>query len=542
MPADLIMERVQEWILNLRPSFKNDYLRSEVLSKYVSSTTDSALIRQTRAVNKWLATERENEATNDRLWTTHEDFNIIPRVSFTRFITFCRDLIIEIIGETAPIESLIGTFSGGASTSRNRTESHPANKYLGRAHVTSRALELWQDIIAPEILGWTSDPSLEYEVVQGNVMFTVPKKTDIDRVACKEPDINMFVQKGIGSFFRESLRVIGINLNDQSINRKLARIGSIDDSLATLDLSSASDSVTTGLVELLLPVCWYTLLDSVRSPVTTLPSGETHRNEMFSSMGNGYTFELESLLFYVLTRATAYFTGTSGRISVYGDDIICPSSMIPQLTYVLQYMGFSVNPDKSFSSGPFRESCGGHYYNGFDITPFYIRKPIDTLVDVIHLANSLREWASTEAHSINDDEAWPLWSFLASFVPRRLWGGDNTSFKYQLVSSDCSHSRLQEETRRRGTGTGGYYHWLNATWDRELLREGVATSSKSNGANKFRIRSVREQAVPRLPSVFYQELEGSFSAVSRENIHVRSFPNGLDRRFQSPSGSRSSAE
>lgn len=514
MPADLIMKRIEDWVKDLQPSFKNDYLRNEIFSKFVSSTTDSALVRQTRAINKWLATERENEATNDRLLTTPEDFNILPRVSLARFLTFCRDLVIEIIGETAPIESLIGTFSGGASTSRNRTESHPASKYLGRAHVTQRAFDLWCDVITPEMVGWMSDDPLEYEIVQGNVMFTVPKKTDIDRCACKEPDVNMFVQKGIGLFLRKSLRSIGINLNDQSINRSLARIGSMDGTLATLDLSSASDSVTTGLVATLLPVSWYTLLDSVRSPVTILPDGEAHRNEMFSSMGNGYTFELESLIFLTLTRATAYFTGSRGRVSVYGDDIIYPSSMTTALTYVLQFFGFSVNPDKSFDSGPFRESCGGHYYNGVDITPFYVRKPVTTLVDVIHLANQLREWADPKnGLSVLDWEAYDLWSWLKSLVPPCLWGGGDTSFKYQLVSPDASSHRLSEETRRRSTRTGGYYHWLNATWDRETLLEGVSTSTRTDGTSRFRYRKLREQAVPRLPSVFYEEIDPHYAKV-----------------------------
>jgi len=185
----------------------------------------------------------------------------------------------------------------------------------------------------------------------------------------------MFIQKGIGNYFRKCLRTHNINLNDQSINRSLAREGSITGKLATLDLSSASDSVSMGLVALLLPECWCTLLDSVRSPVTII-DGDEHLNHMYSSMGNGFTFELESLLFFAITKACCYFRGSRGVVSVYGDDIICPTDVVPELTYALSFFGFSVNSEKSYDSGPFRESCGGHYYDGFDITPFYIRKPI----------------------------------------------------------------------------------------------------------------------------------------------------------------------
>jgi len=403
------------------------------------------------------------------------------------------------------VDSLIGGFSGGASTSRARTESHPASKYLGKAHVTARALEVFSSIL-DEIPGWDTDRcDFKPEIVSGNAMFTVPKKTDIDRVACKEPDINMWLQKGIGTHIRGCLRRIGINLNDQSINRSLARHGSFTGELATFDLSSASDSVTTGLCALLLPECWFTLLDSVRSPVTMI-GDEAHRNHMFSSMGNGFTFELESLLFYVLTRAICYFRGVSGVVSIYGDDIICPTGIATYLPFVFQYYGFSVNVEKSFYEGPFRESCGGHYYEGRDITPFYVKAPIERLVDVIHVANSLRQWAVIEGYSILDPEVEDLWLWLKSLIPSRFWGGGDTQFKYQLVSNDISSHRLVEQTNRRDSGICGFYHWLNATWDRTELFDAVQTSSKTMNLNKLRSRPVLLSAVPRLLGHFLHEI------------------------------------
>ena len=160
-----------------------------------------------------------------------------------------------------------------------------------------------------------SEAGLEPRFVNGNVMFTVPKNSEIDRCACKEPDLNMFLQKGFGNQIRYLLKKkAGVDLNNQLINRELARVGSVDGSLMTVDLSSASDSVTSALVGRLLPPDWFWYLDLVRSPVTMI-DGEVHLNEMFSSMGNGFTFELESLLFYAITRATAYFGGWNGHIS-----------------------------------------------------------------------------------------------------------------------------------------------------------------------------------------------------------------------------------
>lgn len=515
-----LTDQLRERLLALESSVPTDYLNQEVFSKLISDETDPSSLRRERAIAKWLLTEERNELTTERLFTTHEEYNILPRVTFSSFVAFCQNTIIDLIGETVPLEALIGSFSGGASTSRPRTDSHPADKYLGKAHVTSRALP-WFDLLRGELPQWVGMPELPFvetasqrldiEVVPGNVMFTVPKKTDIDRVACKEPDINMWLQKGIGSFLRNRLKKVGVDLNDQSKNWRLAREGSLTGNLATIDLSSASDSISSGLVELLLPPLWYNLLDDVRSQVTTIPRGsfvEVHRNEMFSSMGNGFTFELESLLFYVLARATAYFEGISGVISVYGDDIICPSALYPHLEWVLKYFGFSVNPEKSFYQGPFRESCGGHFHNGRDITPFYVKGPIKTLVDVIHVANSLRAWAGRQtAMSILDPQVEEIWYWLSSFVPLQFWGGTDPSFKYQLVSNGLSQGRLvSEKSKPRNLGKGGYLLWLNATMGRSRITDGVQTSSTKKELGSFRYREYRHSTVTSLPQVWLREL------------------------------------
>jgi len=533
---DGLTEKFIEKILALRSSPKVDHLQAEFLTKFVSVDTAPAELRKSRAIEKWLATEVKNEQTNERILLTHEEYNILPRVTFARFVSYCQKLIVDTIGETVPEEALCGSFSGGASTSRQRTKSHPATKYLGKAHVTESAVQ-WLEPLAQLLPLWLgSDPGpvpesesvrgydsikpswlierasrssfrelFSHEIVPGNEMFTVPKNADIDRVACKEPDINMFIQKGIGGYIRRRLRLNGINLNDQSINRSFAREGSLTGNLATLDLSSASDSISRSFVELMLPVSWFTVLDSVRSHVTVI-DGVEHRNEMFSSMGNGFTFELQSLLFWVLVRAVRYFEGVSGVISIYGDDIICPAAIVPELIWVMSYFGFTVNTKKSFWTGDFRESCGGHYIDGYDITPFYLKGPLLKLTDVIHVANQLREWARFEGHSILNPEVESIWLWLKHMVPSEFWGGENTSFKYQLVSDDVPKMRLREETVSRGTGTGGYLHWLNATQGRTKASDGVETSSETSGLNRFRCVKVRTPAVPRLTALFYHEV------------------------------------
>jgi len=511
-PSDLHLQLLDR-IKQLTDSPKRDYLLREMLSKYVTLDADQALQRKSAAIAKWLNIEVTNEVTNLRLLTTDPEYCILGAVTFETFINWCRDYCSSIIGDTPSLESVIGSFSGGASTSHPRTCSHPGSKYLGETHITRRAMDYFQ-LIEPEMESWFFErveptsgigPFLikrragvqSVTVVPGNMMFTVPKNSDIDRVAAKEPDLNMFMQKGIGNDFRRFLRRININLNDQSINSSFAHRGSVTGSIATLDMSSASDSVTESLVGLILPEVWYTLLDAVRCHVTII-DGVEHRNEMFSSMGNGFTFELETLLFLVITRAVAYFTGTRGPISVYGDDIICPAGIVPTLIDVLSFLGFKVNPEKSFWEGPFRESCGGHYYNGLDITPFYIKGPIQEWEDIIHLANQLRKWCVIHPDfPILDPETEEIWLWIKGMVPQCLWGGVDTSFKYQLVSRDTPELRLQEKKRTRDAGEGAYIHWLNATWARTNPGDGIETSSLSQSTKQIEVKKVRRPGIPR---------------------------------------------
>jgi len=483
--------------------FKYRYLQDEVFSKFLSKDTDSPLVRRNRAIMKWLGSELNNESTNDRLFNTHDEFNILSRVRWSSFVAKCQEIVISIIGETVPLEALIGSFSGGASTSRKRTESYPASKFLGKADVTSSALH-WFSLVQEELVLWKMfSDDLVLNEVRGNVLFTVPKKTTIDRCACKEPDINMFLQKGVGNYFRSSLRRKGIDLNDQSRNQRLALVGSSDGSLATIDLASASDSICSSLVELLLPPLWFGLLDDLRSKITII-DGEEHVNEMFSSMGNGFTFELESLLFYSICRTVAYFRGISGVISVYGDDIIVPTSLASDLIWVLSYLGFEVNPSKTFYVGSFRESCGHHYFRGANVTPFYIRKPIERLTDVINVANKIRQW-SDEGTSILDPSLEPLWLYLRSLVPSEFWGGHDCNVDTSLVTYCEPRKCLVPVSRNVDiNGAASYLHWFSCV-DYRVEQSTISTSKLQRSLDRYRVRRSQHTVIGR-SSIFLSEI------------------------------------
>jgi hypothetical protein len=232
------------------------------------------------------------------------------------------------------------------------------------------------------------------DVVPGNTVITVPKNYKTDRTIAKEPCMNIYIQKGIGGVIRRRLKSVGIDLDDQGPNQRAALKGSLDGSLATVDLSMASDTVALELIRFLLPNDWLSALEQCRSPVGVLPSGEILTYQKFSSMGNGYTFELETLVFWAIAQQVCcwWLDERDPSVLVYGDDIVIRSDKCPELLRRVWQAGFIPNADKTFYEGPYRESCGKHYFLGADITPFYVRKPVQHLDRLFLVHNNVYRW------------------------------------------------------------------------------------------------------------------------------------------------------
>lgn len=218
-------------------------------------------------------------------------------------------------------------------------------------------------------------------LVDGNKVITVPKNSLINRTIAIEPLMNLYLQLGVDGFIRERLKRYGIDLSTQLKNQKLARLGSKTGSHCTIDLSAASDSIALRLCQLLLPKQWYTYLCLLRSPSGIL-GNESIRYEKISSMGNGYTFVLETLIFAAITHSVVALSkdilpidfSFFNDVAVYGDDIVVPSAVYNRLTKALNAFGFKINTEKSFSSGICRESCGTDWFAGINIRPVFIKE------------------------------------------------------------------------------------------------------------------------------------------------------------------------
>lgn len=216
-----------------------------------------------------------------------------------------------------------------------------------------------------------------------NRVTTVPKNSDTYRSIACEPVGNLPFQLAIDSYMKERLRRQGINLNDQSYNQRLAREGSLTGELATIDLTMASDTLAYNVIPYLFDNDWYRALKALRSPKYKGVFGDGTYSK-FSSMGNGFTFVVETLVFAAACAAVG-----STRYSVYGDDIIIESSLFSEVCSLLRYLGFRPNEKKSYKDGPFRESCGVDYHSGINIRPFFIREVKMNAPKLCHFINGI---------------------------------------------------------------------------------------------------------------------------------------------------------
>lgn len=341
---------------------------------------DLGVDKEAVAFAKFLESEDRCQQTNIRLErndSVNTDVNSVCYAAMRK--------ISDILGECPTVGSLDLSFGPGATTSTKSLLASPRAKLSSRLECSANLLPGLQELLqeVPKLCEATRGTYFSEErwrvpvtIAPGKLEF-VPKTSLTHRAIVVEPILNGLGQKGIGKRLKCLLKRHGCDLSSQLRNQNLARKGSIDGTLATIDLSSASDCISRMLVWSLLPYDWACLLDMYRSECVVY-NGVTYDLEKFSSMGNAYTFELESLIFYSLALSVCqYLKIDQSNVSVYGDDIIIPVEAYDLLKDVLEYCGFSLNEKKSFKLGPFRESCGVDYLNGIDIRPFYLKTLID---------------------------------------------------------------------------------------------------------------------------------------------------------------------
>lgn len=268
---------------------------------------------------------------------------------------------------------------------------------------------------------------------QGSLSF-VPKTRDVSRTICTEPVLNTFFQKGLCSVLEERLRAVySLDFTIQpNLNRALARQGSISGSHATIDLTSASDSVSVRLMKY-FPRPFQLVLSTLRTPRAFVPGNKSVQMWMVSTMGNAFTFPLETAIFTCVVHAV--YDSYSVRLpridrdvirqgkhtdtwGVFGDDIVLPNYMFGRCITLLKLLGFRPNVDKSFCLGSFRESCGVEFYQGLDVRGVFIKR-LSGPADVYVAANLLMRWSAKHNISLKTTVRYLLRSLSrVNLVPR----------------------------------------------------------------------------------------------------------------------------
>lgn len=320
----------------------------------------------------------------------------------------------------------------------------------------------------------------------------VAKSYKAFRTISMEPPSLMYVQEGV---WHEIERVVlrepylrrHIAFDDQERNRRLAQRGSIERNFATIDLSAASDLVSYELVkQLFRGTKLLRYLFACRSRFSRLPDGEVLPLRKFAPMGSALCFPIETLVFASVCELVTQELRFSGQYSVYGDDIIVPTSCVGSAMRLLESLGFRINYEKSFYHNTcwFRESCGGEYCDGFDVTPIRVARKyshrerdvrLESLIDSANRAYTLgfRNLRSFYLRRIR------ALRFIPLFSPRSLLSDNYTNYHtvkrwnkdlqcIQVKVSDPS-LRYRKDDLLRQDESIRLRHWFESTFERQSL-------------------------------------------------------------------------
>lgn len=430
---------------------------SSLLKKYPFQRSETKTDTRKTAVSKLHECERICKSTNERL--KHN-------ASISRPMRLAKERMNTVLGNLTPsrIMKMIcdGSHGAGSTVSSTGNRVSPYYKYADLSYTVSESSRLYAYAAISSDPKWidylessghrtelppNGSPRFQKELmllkdvvdeVNSDKITFVPKDCRTDRPIAVGAGLNIFLQLGVKTELELCLKRVGIDLRDQTKNQKLAFLGSKFNvhsdgtcnkkQFSTIDLASASDTISIEICRYLLPPDWFAFLSDLRHESGILDDGTILHYEKFSAMGNGFTFPLESLIFYCICYGAlehGNFNRTSNDISVYGDDIIVRFEAASAVTDSLEEAGFSVNTEKSFISGPFKESCGCDYFLGTPVRPFYLKREVKTYEDIYFVCNQLNSKAVDYDY---DTRFTQLYETVLSAIPRhrRSYGPSET--------------------------------------------------------------------------------------------------------------------
>lgn len=341
------------------------------------------------------------------------------------------------------------------------------------------------------------------KIVDGDRICFVPKNAETFRTITIGPTMNLYLQLGVDGFIRRRLKRWGVDLDDQSKNQRLARIGSRGgiNPFVTLDLKAASDTVSLKICEILLPDEWNSYLLKLRSPCATY-DGTTYWLSKMSAMGNGFTFVLESVIFTALIYGV--MIAINGRFdreefSVFGDDLIVRQDISPYLIRLLSSCGFALNHDKSFFEGEVRESCGTDWVKGIPVRPVFLEDTPTNVMELFGARNRIQRslslrWGLEESFTVKMLDKW-----VPEFFRTHIGPMSDTEFDSHL------HSGIPPGKRKHGV-------W---EYRRAVYRP------KLQSARSFLFRRLMHDLRPAQPLLSYKERRKLAGTGSRFTVHLR---------------------
>jgi len=243
---------------------------------------------------------------------------------------------------------------------------------------------------------------------------SVPKTLKTPRIIGIEPTAMQYAQQAI---LPEILHGLGqdnnlchmLGFKDQEPNQLMALDGSKNGTLATLDLSEASDRVSNKLIRTMCQN-WPHLdkaVQACRSEKARVPGHGVIHLAKFASMGSALCFPFEAMVFLTIVLigvedarnaplSLREINTLKDKVRIYGDDIIVPVDYVESVVRFLNAFGARVNGGKSFWNGSFRESCGREYYAGSDVSIVRVRHLLPTrrsdatgVISMVSLRNQL---------------------------------------------------------------------------------------------------------------------------------------------------------
>jgi len=388
---------------------------SLMYSKILIDCSDS---RERAAFTEFLECEQEVESTKGE--RSYDNFNRLSTLIFgSLFAKVDKDVydgnLIPKHGPGATADRLVGNQKYHQTQWPCRLET-----YFPYGEMVLPNWSYWEQLEQVDFL----EPGAEIPVK----VVSVPKTMKTPRIIAVEPTAMQYAQQAVLRLIADGIKESPIldsmlGLDDQTPNQRLARQGSSKGDLATLDLSEASDRVSCETVSNLLSKHrhFHDAVMACRSTTARLPDGTVRVLSKFASMGSALCFPMEAATFLVaifcgieqdlghrLTRSE--FNSYSGRVRVFGDDIIVPKEHVRSVISSLEYFGLKVNYRKSFWNGKFRESCGKEYYDGTDVSVVRVRRVLPSsrkdaqeIISTVSLRNQLFEAGYEEPVDLLDN-------------------------------------------------------------------------------------------------------------------------------------------